>query len=129
MRILGVNNYQARKDSKVNFGMKSLTSTQLSNIGMDFYASLPIADKIVAHIERRQEVGEVLQAVFAHLRQYHLFTASDRAHYAAKVLDNSPILAYSFKQGATEKFGPVQGNDENDFIIGLLDALKPFLSK
>lgn len=129
MRILGVNNYQMQKDSRVNFGMKPLTPTQLSGIGTDLYSALPKSDKIVAHIERRDEVGEVLQAVFTHVRQNQLLTASDRAHYAARVMGNSPILAYSFKQGATDKFGPVQGNDENHFIISLLDAFKAFLSQ
>lgn len=124
MKILGVNNYQAQKDSRVNFGMKPLQTSQMTEIAAHLSSSMPSADKIVAHMENEGDAREILNAVSGHLER-QLFRTGEKARYAGKVLENISILAYSFKQGVAKKFGlAVESNVEKDFIGYVLDSFK-----
>lgn len=107
MRILGVNNYQSQKDSRVNFGMKTISAERATEIGQalckEVGKDLDGNPDIAAFMERYDELPKVLVKIFR-LNKQKLKTDKQQLGFVTRILSNVADWAEELSEQCSNKF-------------------------
>lgn len=132
MKILGVNNYQTQKDSKINFGMRPISAEQAKVIGDALCQKVPgifePRPKITDFMENFSELKDVLTAIFKQNRE-QLLTAESKLDFVTKVVSNMTDWAYELGSQYQRKFLSGAEFDKEALVLNISSHIQTALAK